>query len=138
MDIFGLPTTELAQRLLGLELVHETKEGCAGGIITEVEAYLGLQDVASHAYTSNKTLRTKVMHEAPGRLCQYHIRSKNLVLNITSGDKGVPEIVFIRSIVPTIGIDLMLQRREFCVQYGHKNDFSKSKIKNLTNGPGKL
>ncbi|MNY85779.1 3-methyladenine DNA glycosylase [compost metagenome] len=138
MNIFKLSTTTLAQSLLGMELIHDSNEGVTGGIITDVEAYLGLKDEAAHAYSGKITRRTELMYGPSGHACLYHIRGKNLMLNITSGKIGVPEIVFIRQIQPTIGIDLMLKRRKYCVQYGTENDFRGNKIKNLTNGPGKL
>lgn len=138
MDIFNLPTIKLAHKLLGMELIHESTQGITAGIITEVEVYLGLQDSAAHAYSGNRTKRTELMYGPPGHLCLYCIRGNNIMLNITSGKIDTPEIVFVRALRPSTGIDLMLERRKYSVQYSKLNDFKGSKIKNLTNGPGKM
>jgi len=60
-------TREVARDLLGKELVRVSPEGTATGIIVETEAYLGIDDRASHAYGGRTSRRTAVMYEDGGR-----------------------------------------------------------------------
>ncbi len=136
--LFELSTLGLARQILGMELINKTQEGITAGIIVEVEAYLGLQDKASHAYSGNVTKRTSLMYGESGIICLYNIRGMNIMLNIVSGKIGIPEIIFIRAIQPTKGQNLMICRRSRNLQFGSPNDFSGNKILNLTNGPGRL
>ena len=43
-DFYKVSALELAPKLLGLNLVHNTKEGITKGKIVEVEAYMGTKD----------------------------------------------------------------------------------------------
>ena len=67
-DFFMKDTVKVARELIGKYLVRETRKGDLVGKITEVEAYLGPNDKASHSYNYKKTKRTKVMYEKPGTL----------------------------------------------------------------------
>ena len=44
-----------APDLLGLTLVHNTKEGILKGKIVEVEAYMGTKDLCCHSYSGKPT-----------------------------------------------------------------------------------
>lgn len=77
------------------------------GIITEVEAYIGPNDQASHASrlwrglpraTSGKTKRTEVMFGNPGYWYIYMIYGIHYCLNIVTEKKGYPAAILIRSI----------------------------------------
>ncbi|WP_200961657.1 DNA-3-methyladenine glycosylase [Paenibacillus sp. Soil724D2] len=123
---FGQPTLLLARSLLGKLLVKETELGIAAGWIVETEAYKGPGDRAAHSFGNRRTPRTEVMFGPPGYVYTYVMHTHCLV-NIVSGEPGHPEAVLIRAVEPCIGIDLMYDRR------GHDK-----KLKELTNGPGKL
>ncbi len=123
---FAQPTLELAKNLLGKLLVKETDEGIAAGWIVETEAYLGAMDRAAHSFGNRRTKRTEVMFGKPGLVYTYVMHTHCLV-NVVSGEEGIPEAVLIRAVEPYIGIDLMYQRRG-----------EKKKEIELTNGPGKL
>ena len=56
---------EVAPRLLGCVLEHETGEGLVAVMLTEIEAYEGQADPASHAYRG-RTRRNAVMFGEPG------------------------------------------------------------------------
>lgn len=123
---FEQPTLILARLLLGKLLVKETELGIAAGWIVETEAYIGPGDRAAHSFGNRRTPRTEVMFGPPGYVYTYVMHTHCLV-NIVSGEPGHPEAVLIRAVEPCIGIDLMYDRR------GHDK-----KLKELTNGPGKL
>ncbi|SDJ16655.1 DNA-3-methyladenine glycosylase [Salimicrobium halophilum] len=124
-EFFGKPTLELAEELLGCELIKETEEGVASGYIVETEAYIGAVDKAAHSYDYKRTKRTEVMFGEAGYAYTYVMHTHCLV-NVVSGEAGEPEAILIRAVEPVQGIDLMYERR------GDKKE------KDLTNGPGKL
>lgn len=122
---------QLAKKLIGLSLVHNSPEGTASGIIVETEAYAGRADAACHSYKKqgpSEGARTNVMFEPGGRSYVYLIYGMYHCFNVTANVSGEPEAVLIRAIEPREGIDLMERRRgKHC-----KN------IKQLCSGPGKL
>ncbi|MFX1327496.1 MAG: DNA-3-methyladenine glycosylase [Promethearchaeota archaeon] len=128
-DFFAQRTEVVARELLGNFLVRETSKGRMIGRITEVEAYLGPGDKASHSYNYRKTKRTNTMYMKPGTLYIYLIYGLYHCLNVITEPEGMPCAVLIRQLYPIDGIELMIKNRNA--------KFGKS-IKNLTNGPGKL
>ena len=128
-EFFSRDTQEVAKDLLGKYLVRKTDKGAIVGKITEVEAYLGPNDKASHCYNYKKTEKTKIMYEKPGTLYVYYIYGMYFCLNVITEPKGMPCGVFIRELYPIDGIELMKEHRN--VKIG-KN------FKNLIDGPSKL
>jgi DNA-3-methyladenine glycosylase len=122
-------TKSVAQELLGKYLVRKSSTGNMVGMITEVEAYLGPLDKASHSYNYKKTERTKVMYMVPGTLYIYLIYGLYHCLNVITEPKGIPCAVLIRKLYPIEGIEEMCKNRNIVI--------GKS-LKNLSNGPGKL
>ena len=96
-------------------------------MITEVEAYLGVNDKASHAYKGKQTKRTKTMFKKGGVAYVYLCYGMHYLFNIVCNLKSVPHAILIRAIEPFEGINLMEKRRNITM-----------KNYNLTNGPGKL
>lgn len=128
-DFFSRDTRLVAEQLLGKFLVRETDEGQMIGKIIELEAYLGVEDKASHCYGGKKTEKTKIMYTKPGTLYVYYIYGMYFCLNVITEPIGVPCAIFIRQLYPIEGIDLMKKNRN--VKIG-KN------FKNLVDGPSKL
>ena len=70
---FSRDTVEVGKDLLGKYLIKKTGKGDMIGKIVEVEAYLGSNDKACHAYNYRKTEKTKVMYMKPGTFYVYYI-----------------------------------------------------------------
>lgn len=116
----------VAQQLIGKQLVHNSVEGTTKGIIVEVEAYIGPDDAASHAYKALRTERTAIQYGIGGYAYIYTIYGLHTCMNIVANREDCPEVVLIRALQPTVGIELMKKRRQ------------KESVTQLCNGPGKL
>ena len=117
----------IARQLLGKSLFTESKGIVTGGIITETEAYAGITDKASHAYGGRRTERTQIMYREGGCAYVYLCYGIHSLFNIVTNVEGVPHAVLIRAISPTVGLDIMLERRQMKMAGA---DFCK--------GPGKV
>ena len=120
-------TLLIAQQLLGKKLISNINNNITGGIIVEVEAYLGINDKASHAYNNRLTKRTKTMYKRGGVSYIYLCYGIHYLFNIVTNIKNVPHAVLVRAIEPKVGISTMLKRRKLNIQNSR-----------LTNGPAKL
>jgi len=119
---------QIAQDLLGCELIHTTKDGhILSGIITETEAYRAPEDKASHAWNNRRTTRTEVMFGNAGTSYMYLCYGIHNLFNVVTNKIGIPHAVLIRGIVPSIGVDRQLKNR-------HKINF---KLEDFI-GPGKV
>ena len=76
--------------------------------ITEVEAYGGIHDPASHAYT--RTPRSEIMYGPPWRLYVYQTRH-HFCANIVTGPTEQAAAVLIRAGEVIEGLDVARQRR---------------------------
>lgn len=99
-DFFMTDALELAQKLIGKVLVHETPLGVVRGMITETEAYMGVEDKGSHTYKGKRTKRTEPMFHIGGTSYVYLIYGMYSCVNITAGDVDVPMAVLIRRVEP--------------------------------------
>lgn len=91
--------------------------------ITEVEAYEGINDPASHAYT--RTSRSEIMYGPPWRLYVYQTRH-HFCANVVTGPTEVAAAVLVRAGEIVDGLELARQRR------GAVTDWQ------LARGPGNL
>tara|TARA_Y100000590_G_scaffold464074_1_gene632535 strand:+ start:1402 stop:2010 length:609 start_codon:yes stop_codon:yes gene_type:complete len=119
-------TLQLSKKLLGKKLVTNIDNRLTSGIIVETEAYLGINDKASHAYNYKKTDRTKTMFKKGGIAYVYLCYGMHYLFNIVCNLQDIPHAILIRAIEPLDGIHTMEKRRNFIKSF------------NLTNGPGKL
>jgi DNA-3-methyladenine glycosylase len=106
-------TLKAAEDLLGCFLFREHRGKIWRAMITETEAYVGENDLASHA-SRGRTPRTEVMYGQPGHAYVYMIYGMYHCLNIVTERQDFPAAVLIRA-VKIEGIDYK-----------------------RTNGPGKL
>ncbi len=87
-DFFARPSVEVAPDLLGCVLEHETADGLVAVRLTEVEAYAGASDPASHAYRG-KTRRNAVMFGPPGHAYVYFTYGMYFCVNLVClGEQG--------------------------------------------------
>jgi DNA-3-methyladenine glycosylase len=90
-------TVSLARWLLGKHLVRATPEGRIAAVITEVEAYDGPHDRASHA-SRGQTPRNAVMFQPGGVWYVYLCYGVHKMLNLVTGPGGYPAAVLIRGV----------------------------------------
>ena len=101
----------LAKDLLGKVLFTEIEGKVTAGIITETEAYFGIQDKASHAYGGRRTDRTETLYNQGGISYVYLCYGIHNLFNIVTSVKDEPHAVLIRAIEPLIGKEIMEYRR---------------------------
>jgi DNA-3-methyladenine glycosylase len=110
-DFFARPSAEVAPDLLGCVLEHETADGLVAVELTEVEAYAGRSDPASHAYRG-KTRRNAVMFGPPGHAYVYFTYGMHFCVNMVClGEEGSASAVLLRAGAIIAGEDLARARR---------------------------
>jgi DNA-3-methyladenine glycosylase len=122
---YARPAIDVALGLLGSLLQHQTPQGEISGEIVEVEAYLGEEDPACHAYRG-KTARTGVFWQKPGTAYVYLVYGLHHCLNVVTRWGDAVGCVLIRAVEPVSGVGLMTQNRQ------------RSEILSLASGPGRL
>jgi len=123
---FMRETSLVARELLGCLLLSRKDGELTGGRIVETEAYLGSDDVGSHAATRGITKRNATMFGPPAHAYVYFTYGNHYMLNVVTEPDGIAGAVLIRAIEPLVGIDAMTARRR-----GRS-------LRELANGPGKL
>ena len=96
------PTLQVAEELLGKFLVLSKNGKETARMITEVEAYDGFKDKASHA-SRGLTKRNAPMFEEGGIWYVYFVYGMYDMLNIVTGQKGYPAAVLIRGVEQIAG-----------------------------------
>lgn len=91
------PTRAVARQLLGCLLVRRIGRKVIRGVITEVEAYIGEQDLACHA-ARGRTPRTEVMYGEAGHAYVYLVYGMYFCLNVVTEQKNFPAAVLIRGV----------------------------------------
>ena len=98
---FDRKTLIVARELLGKVLVRKyyspsrKRYVVAKEKITEVEAYIGPHDLASHA-SKGRTRRTEVMFAEAGTIYVYLVYGMHEMLNVVTENKDYPAAVLIR------------------------------------------
>jgi DNA-3-methyladenine glycosylase len=78
-------------------------------IITEVEAYRGVEDLACHA-SKGRTQRTDVMFQQGGLVYVYLIYGMYWMLNVVTGEPDNPQAVLIRGLTGCYGPGRLTKR----------------------------
>jgi DNA-3-methyladenine glycosylase len=105
-SFYDRPVLAVAQDLLGAIVVH----GEVALRLTEVEAYDGANDPASHAYRG-QTARNAVMFGPPGHAYVYFTYGMHFCVNLVCGPVGVPQAVLLRAGEVVAGADIVAERR---------------------------
>ena len=110
-NFFARPSVEVAPDLLGSVLEHETADGLVAVELTEVEAYAGRSDPASHAYRG-MTARNAVMFGPPGHAYVYFTYGMHFCVNVVClGEEGSASAVLLRAGRVIAGEELACARR---------------------------
>jgi DNA-3-methyladenine glycosylase len=108
--LLALPTLAVGASLLGWRLVRDDADGLRVGRIVELEAYIGEDDLASHA-RFGRTARNDVMYGPPGRAYVYLVYGMHDCLNIVTEPIGSPAALLVRAVEPLAGVELMRASR---------------------------
>lgn len=122
-DILNGPPEEAAPLLIGSFLVSTVDDETVRIRLTEVEAYKGSEDPASHAYRG-ETERNTSMFQAPGTLYVYRSYGIHWCANTAGGPPGIGWGILMRSGQIVDGESTVIRRR--------------GRYDELANGPGKL
>jgi DNA-3-methyladenine glycosylase len=137
-DFFARPSVPVAPDLLGCVLEHQTEAGLVAVELTEVEAYAGASDPASHAYRG-KTARNAVMFGPPGHAYVYFTYGMHFCVNLVCLRNGSASAVLLRAGRIIEGEELARSRRTG----GRRGDGSPRQgrvipFRDLARGPARL
>lgn len=101
-DFFERSALIVARELLGKFLVRRIRGKEVAYMITEVEAYEGPSDLASHA-ARGKTARNAPMWGEAGYLYVYLVYGMHEMLNVVTGKHNYPAAILVRGVVGVNG-----------------------------------
>lgn len=107
----GDDVVAISRKLLGKVLCTRVGGQSTQVIITETEAYAGVDDRASHAFGGRRTKRTEPMFGPGGTAYVYLCYGIHHLFNVVTNEEGVPHAVLIRAGSPLTGLESMLARR---------------------------
>jgi DNA-3-methyladenine glycosylase len=136
-EFFARPSLQVAPELLGGVLEHQTEEGVVAVELTEVEAYMGRADPASHAYRG-KTARNAVMFGPPGHAYVYFTYGMHFCANLVClGGDDTASAVLLRAGRVIEGEELARARRTRR-RVGDDPDGERLAARDLARGPARL
>lgn len=110
LAVLAQPAPLVAPALIGWALTHHSPDGPVTIELTEVEAYAGEADPASHAWRG-RTARNAVMFGPAGRLYVYLSHGLHYCANVVTGPEGEASAVLLRAGRVVEGVDLAQRRR---------------------------
>ncbi len=123
---FRRPAQVVAADLLGATIVSTLGGRRTAGFLVEVEAYLGGDDPASHAYRGRRHAGNESLYGAPGLWYVYRSYGVHWCANLVCDGPGAGGAVLLRAIAPQEGVAVMSRRRGGVA------------ARRLADGPGKL
>lgn len=94
---FSRDALEVARDLVGKRIVRILPDGTRlEAIISETEAYRGVEDTACHA-SKGRTPRTELLFGEPGIIYVYLCYGMHWLMNVITGEKEQPQGVLIRA-----------------------------------------
>jgi DNA-3-methyladenine glycosylase len=105
-SFYGRPVLEVARDLLGAVIVHED----VAVRLSEVEAYAGGYDPASHAFRG-RTARNAVMFGPGGHVYVYFTYGMHFCMNLVTGPDGHASAVLLRAGEVVAGAAQVSERR---------------------------
>ena len=126
VGFFSRDVTSVARGLIGARLETEFRGVRTAGRIVEVEAYLGAEDPAAHAYQFRRHAQNQSLYLGPATWYVYLSYGMHWCANLVAGTEGHGGAVLLRAIEPLEGFPAMKRRR-------NQNDLSQ-----LGAGPGRL
>ena len=109
-EFYARGALEVAPTLLGCVIERDSPEGLVAVMLTEVEAYTGESDPASHAYRG-RTGRNAVMFGEPGHAYVYFTYGMHFCVNLVCQPEGTASAVLLRAGRVIDGIPLATARR---------------------------
>lgn len=105
-SFYERPVLEVARDLLGAVVLH----GDVAVRLSEVEAYAGGHDPASHAFRG-RTPRNDVMFGPAGHVYVYFTYGMHFCMNLVAGPDGHASAVLLRAGEVVAGVDVVTDRR---------------------------
>jgi DNA-3-methyladenine glycosylase len=109
-DLLSGPVLVAARHLLGAVFEVDGPQGTVAVTLSEVEAYAGPVDPASHAFRG-RTKRNAVMFGPAGFLYVYFVYGMHWCCNVVTGPDGDASAVLLRAGRVVTGVDLARARR---------------------------
>ena len=110
-DFLGDPFDAARNVVLGAVLETNIGGVRTAGLITEAEVYIGRSDKASHTYGYRRTERVMSQYEMGGHAYVFLVYGIHAQFCVVLGERDVPNVVLVRSVMPLWGTDEMLRRR---------------------------
>jgi len=126
VGFFRKDVMTVARELLGAMLVTRFRGSNTAGRIVEVEAYLGAEDPASHAFRYRRHAQNQSLYLPPGTWYVYLSYGMHWCANLVSGPPGLGAAVLLRALEPVEGLSAMRRRRRV------------TSAEQLCAGPGRL
>ena len=134
LSFFRRPADVVAPELLGCTLTVVQRRSASApqrliATITEVEAYLGTSDPASHVWKGRRTPTIENLYAPPGTWYVYKSHGLHWCANLTTLGPDEGHAVLLRGVLTTDARTLAVFKRR---------RGPKVKERDLTNGPGKM
>lgn len=123
---FRRPADVVARALIGCVLVSVVDGHRVSARIVETEAYLGVDDPASHAWKGRRNVQNASIYGPPGTWYVYRSYGMHWCANLVCLEDGIAAAVLLRAAEPLDGLEWMRERR------GQPAD------RLLASGPGRL